>query len=1014
MGRRFPFVMRMPRLRLLAAAAAALAVLCAAPLAALEPDRPLSHYGLRHWTTDSGLPQNTVAALVQTRNGYLWMGTQDGLVRFDGVRFTVFTRRNTPGLPDDWVQALAEAPDGTLWIGTVGGLARYKDGVFEHWKRASALEKFLAQHILPAPDGTIWVGTNRGLLEINGESYTVHGPSTGLPAGRVRAILRDKEGDMWAAGVGPSLFRRHGNTWSQVETTSQAPVTAMVQTPSGDLWIAAGLTLLRWDGLRFTSPARIESTAQGNFVRAMRADVDGTIWVATTDALWRFQNGRLERYASSTGIVPDGFVTLLFDREGSLWAGSMDGGLLQLSDRRVTSLGPADGLADEKMWTVFTDRDGTIWSGSAKGQLSRRAPGAERFESVANFGSPILAIDQDAAGALWVGTQVDGLKKLEKGRWSEMRRTDGLSSNWISGICATCPGGVWVASMGGGLTIVPEKGATEKIFARDGRIPSDAIFSLAPDPDGSVWVGTFGGGLSHIRGTERRIYTVRDGLAHDIVAAIVPEKDGTVWVGTRGGLSRLKDGRWTTYRSQDGLFYDAIQAMVDDGAGHLWMSSTAGIFRVDKNELHAFAEGRVRRITSLALGVADGMRNAECNNGPHGGTRGKDGQLYFATMKGIASVDPSRVSGNPLPPQIALERIVVNGETHPGTARLDLPPGRRNVEFHYAGLSYRQPQLVRFRYRLVGFDETWRDAAGRRVAYYTNIPPGNYRFEVQAANESGVWSPVSASGTMSLARPFTQTIWFYLLCALPLIAAGIVLHRLRLARIEARERLRTALVEAQLHALQSQLRPHFLFNTLNTILPLIGRDPDRARRMVLQLGDLLRLSLKSQTTQLLSLDEELHILGLYLGIEQTRFRGLEVTIEVDPDVRDALVPGFLLQPLVENAIKHGLDHRTSRGRIALTARADGNRLSLRIRDAGPGYRPPETPTYPAAAGGIGLANTRSRLEKLYPERHAFEISNPPGGGCEVWISIPLERQPPVAVPPIEPERQAVRAANLAL
>ncbi|HEY7863728.1 MAG TPA: two-component regulator propeller domain-containing protein [Thermoanaerobaculia bacterium] len=1013
MGLRFSVVMRMPHARLRAAALAVSAAVCSASAFGLETDRPLSHYGLRQWTTDSGLPQNTVAALAQTRDGYIWMGTQDGLVRFDGVRFTVFTRRNTPELPDDWVQGLAEAPDGTLWIGTVGGLARYKNGRFEHWNRASALEKYLAQSIVPTRDGTVWVVTSRGLLEIRGDAFTVHGPPTGLPAGRVRAVFQDKNGDIWASGGGPSLFRRREGAWSQVDSPSQAPVTAFVQTPQGDLWIAAGLTLLKWDGTRFTSPATIGSPAAGNIVRTMRSDVDGTIWIATTDALLRFRGGHLERYSSATESVPDGFVTLLLDREGSLWAGSLDGGLLQLTDQRVTNLSMPDGLLDEKMWTVFSDREGTLWAGSAKGNLSRRPLGAERFEQVAHFGSSILAIDQDASGALWVGTQVDGLKKLDRGRWSEMRRDDGLSSNWVSGLCASCPGGMWVASMGGGLTVISEKG-TEKILARDGRIPSDAIFSIAADPDGSVWVGTFGGGLSHLRGAERRIYTVRDGLAHDIVAAILPEKDGTVWVGTRGGLNRFKEGRWTTYRSQDGLFYDAIQAMVDDGEGHLWMSSTAGIFRVDKRELEAFAAGRVRRITSLPLGVADGMKNAECNNGLHGGARGRDGRLYFATMKGLASVDPARVGGNTVAPLVALERVVVNGETHPGTASLDLPPGRRNVEFHYAGLSYRRPHLVRFRYRLHGFDENWRDAGGRRVAYYTNIPPGRYRFEVQAANESGLWSPATATTQMSLARPFTQTVWFYLLCALPLIAAGIVLHRLRLARIEARERLRTALVEAQLHALQSQLRPHFLFNTLNTILPLIGRDPDRARRMVLQLGDLLRLSLKSQTTQLLTLEEELHILGLYLGIEQTRFRGLEVAIEVEPEVRDALMPGFLLQPLVENAIKHGLDHRTSRGRISLTARADGDRLSLRILDAGPGYRPPEAPTFPAAAGGIGLANTRSRLEKLYPGRHAFEISNPPGGGCEVWISIPLEHQPPIPAAAPEAEPLPARAANLAL
>ena len=386
---------------------------------------------------------------------------------------------------------------------------------------------------------------------------------------------------------------------------------------------------------------------------------------------------------------------------------------------------------------------------------------------------------------------------------------------------------------------------------------------------------------------------------------------------------------------------------------------------------------------------------AESNNSQHGAWRGRDGRLWFATVKGLVMADPARIQLNPVPPPVVIEQIRVDGQALSAVAPLKLPAGTRRLEFAYTALAFRNPRAVRFRYRLEGFDKEWVDAGPRRTAYYTNVPPGRYRFRVRAANEDGVWNEAGAASDLVLERRLDQTVWFRALLLAALAAAGAALYRMRVRRLAFRERLRTALIEAQLDALQFQLRPHFLFNTLNSILPLVGKDPDRARQMVVRLGELLRISLRSEDTPLVTLEEEIASLEKYLSIEQVRFRDrLEVSFGVDPEVASAKVPSFLLQPLVENAIKHGLPGRGGRGKIAITARREGDDLAVAVRDNGPGPQPSTIDT----SAGIGLRNTRRRLEALYPGRHHLELLAATGGGAEVRIRIPLSLALPTSSP----------------
>ena len=980
--------------------AAGLGMSAAAP--ALDPAVPLTQYGHDVWTSDSGLPQNSITTILQTRDGYLWLGTQEGLVRFDGVRFTVFDTRNTAALSDDWVQTLLETKDGTLWIGTVAGLVSMRDGVFAS-RFPERLSHAVIEDLFEARNGSVWVASDAGASRIDGDRIATFTPRDGLPGPRVRAVAEDARGDLWAGGNW-GLARWDGDRFSAHSLADSGPlgVMSLLADPASGIW-AGTLRGIAHADARSTRLYGASDGLTANLVKALERDRDGNVWVGTDGGLFRFRDGKFLRHGTGEGLSSNRILAIHEDREGSLWVGTSDGGLDRIKRQRIAIYTTRDGLSDNVLWTVYEDRRGNLWAGTAEGVLNRLAPGQSRFEPWVRLSASVMAIAEGADGSLWIGTHGAGLAHVSGKRVTRYTQAQGLSGNWVSSVLVDRRGAVWAGTAGSGINRL-EGGRFTNYRMKDG-LGSDAIFSLFEDREGTLWVGTRGGGVSRLRDGEFTTFRTRDGLAHDVVMSTYQDAEGTYWFATRGGLCRYRDGRFTTYRQREGLFHDAAQRVVEDGRGNLWLTSNRGVFRVSVAELAAAGEaaggiageaagagaGRAagRIADRVTFSTATGMIRAECNNAQHGAWRGNDGRLWFATVKGLAMADPSRIELNTVPPPVVIEQVLADGQPLATTSPLDLAPGTRKLEFGYTALSLSNPLAVRFRYRLEGFEKDWVDAGPRRAAFYTNLPPGRYRFRVRAANEDGVWNEAGAALDLRLQRHLVETAWFRSLVVLAAAAAAALLYRLRVRRLEARERMRTALVEAQLDALQFQLRPHFLFNTLNSILPLVGKDPERARQMVVRLGELLRLSLRSEQTPQVTLAEEIAILEKYLSIEKVRFRDrLEVTISVDPAARTASVPSFLLQPLVENAIKHGLAGGSERGRIAISAAEEEGWLVLRVRDNGPGLKEGAEET-----SGIGLRNTRRRLETVHPGSHSLELTTVPDGGCEVRIRLPLVPAP---------------------
>lgn len=987
----------------------------------LEPSSMLAHYGYDAWDADSGLPQNSVETILQTRDGYIWFGTQEGLVRFDGVHFQIYDTRNTDALGDDFIQTLCETRNGDLWIGTVNGLARYRDGRFERMTLGDSFDGRAVFALHESADGALWIGSRDGLSRLAGNTLTRFWHK-GTDTYAVRAIAELPGGEIWMAGREFLARYRDGSiTRFGSESGITGIVTALASNGAGGVWFGTDMGFFRFDAGQAQSFPLPEAKDPG--VQAIYADRDGTLWVASLSGLYGLRNGKLLRFAKSNGLSSNQILSVLEDREGSLWIGTTDGGLNRIKDQRIANYTEREGLVENKVWTVFEDRDRMLWAGSGEGALSQMRPGSTRFHTVHEFGATVTAIAQDPSGTLWVGTRGSGLFRSEGNGWRPYR-TDGTMDRWVSSICAARDGSLWVAYFGGGV-IHFDSGKRTRYDHSHG-LPGDSAFALFEDHAGDIWLGMFGGGVirfhrksggasdgdsafpgttekadvsdpaNKIRPTDAsapagddfaiRRFTMKEGLTHNVVLSIEQDGQGIYWIGTRGGLSRFDGRKFTTYRKTEGVFHDAVQRAQDDGHGYLWLTTNRGVFRVPLAELNAVAANPAQGVHPIAFPTANGMRSAECNNAQHGVARGQDGRLWFATIKGLAMADPSHIEINRVPPKVVVEDLLVNGRKTAFAGRLALPPEGRDIEIRYTALSFRVPGAIRFRYRLDGFDPDWIEAGARRVAYYTNLPPGRYAFRVTASNEDGKGSAPQKYAQFSIGRHLYDTLGFRIAIALALVLLVAAAHWARTRRIRQREGMRAELVEAKLDALRAQLRPHFLFNTFNAVLPTIDSDPPRAKRMILQLAELLRASLKSEPGSLVTIEEELSILEQYTNIEKTRFGDrVRFSVELDAAARSARVPSFLLQPLVENAIKHGMKGHQTPVSVVIRIAPEGRALTLRVRDDGKGLPTKATP----APTGIGLTNVTRRLEALFPKQHAFEVRNLEEGGCEAFIRIPL-------------------------
>ena len=776
---------------------------------ALDPERLPTQYKIDAYGRHDGLPGGAVWGMVQDEVGYLWLGTQSGLVRFDGVRFEVFDRTSHPGLVNDDIRAVHLAGDGSLWLGTYGGGAfRLQNGVFSSVGTDPDLPHGVVYDITEDRHGNLWFATAAGAARLAPDGSLTHlTEADGLVHDRVFRIVEDSRGGLWFATlIGGLSVLRDGEftSYTRADGLVSNQVHDIFEDRNGQIWIGTYGGGLHWMGENGPEAVTLPDGMAGNGIQRMIEDRDGNLWLGTyANGLIRWRDGSAVHL--NHGAMDSAFVfDLLEDVEGNLWLATR-AGLVRIQDGKFLGIGAPEGLADATFVVTGDADNGVVWVGTEghglyrlEGEAIRRITAEDGLAS-----DNVSALALDHSGGLWVGSFGAGLNHLTDAGIRIYGQDDGLPSNHLFSLLVDDAGQLWVAA-DGGLSVY-RNGIFETYTIDDG-LPDALVRQMFLDRGGNLWLGTNGGGVSRFDGERFHNYGVEDGLAGNIVFAFHEDLDGHLWVGTRSsGLSVYRDGRFSSLGPQHGLPQAGIYALASDHQGFLWMTGPAGLVRASRIDLLRLLDGEDFTPDILFFDESDGLRGVQFAGGFQPASwQGPDGRLWFPGQAGLTVVDPARLSFNPRPPPVVIEDVRIDGQPRPPQA-LVLAPGPANLEIRYAALSLTAPQNIEFRYRLEGFDREWQSVGSRRSAYYTGLPPGEFRFLVQATNNDGVWNTRGAELEIVQSARFYQMPWVWLLCGILLLLLGLLVLRLLVRRYREREQRLADLVKERTSQLERAL-----------------------------------------------------------------------------------------------------------------------------------------------------------------------------------------------------------------
>jgi signal transduction histidine kinase len=969
-------------------------------------------YRFSSWTTENGLPQNSISALLQTRDGYLWMSTWDGLVRFDGLRFRIFNRQNTPALTSNGFSffTLLEDRQGCLWAGTLtGGAVRYCNGTFTSLTVKDGLPNNTVVRIDEDEEGSIWIFTNPGLAKWRNGRLIRVAPEPGSP---FNPYLTASSYNIGADGSYFGLWRMDVHGWQRFAYGHWSP---------------------------FPLPFHLKDPSKLHILSSIE-DSQHRFWYRlpeTPNVYYCVQDGVLTQYA---GIPSEYFVTYK-DRRGYLWATTAAGHCILWKDGRSA---PLPGLSTPFMYRVLEDREGTVWVGTAKEGLYRADPQAITIYqhpkgSQWNVVEPVL---QDRAGSIWFGSRL-GLFRFDNGKyenfyhagkarermdwdnivsaiyedrdgtiwagtWSGLSKREGahLTSDpasaeiqgRINAILRDRAGDLWVGGEKGLYQI--HRGHCTRLGRGDGlAIDSPYVQTIFEDHQGTLWIGTATG----LARSDQGRFSMLPATAGLSITALHEDAAGVLWIGTYdNGLARLDRETFTRYTEKDGLFNNGVFQILEDEKGFLWLSCHLGIYRIKKQDLNDFSAGRISLITSSYFGKADGLLSVECSSqGQPTGFNARDGKLWFPTTQGLALVDPKAVQFNRQPPPVAIEELTVDGHATDFHAGVKIKPGQGNLEIQYTALSLVKSQQIRFRYRLEGFDVNWINAGARRTAYYSRIPPGSYTFRVMAANSDGIWNMKGSRLAVQVLPPFQSTWWFRLLSALSLAGLLYLTWRQRTAQWKQRQ-AKQRTFSRELLASQERERKR-----------IAGELHDSIGQRLVVIKNLALLRLQDQNGHLVAREQiedicteassaiaevreisynlrpyQLDRLGLTKALESMvesvgKASTTTFSASID-DIDDLFTPEFqigfyrITQECLSNILKHA---EASEAKVVV--RRSGTRLRLSVSDNGKGFTTSGAFTE-LRNGGFGLINISERVQ-LFAGK--LEVQSGPMKGVTINIVI---------------------------
>jgi signal transduction histidine kinase/ligand-binding sensor domain-containing protein len=967
------------------------AILCAAATAAwaLDPHRSLTQYSRKVWTQAEGLPQDTVRAIAQTVDGYLWLGTEEGLARFDGYEFTNFDKRDG-GLPSNYVTALAATADGALWIGTAAGLTEYRDKRFRTFTTKDGLPDNAIVSLYADHAGALWIVAGVWLSRLENGRFTNYAPGPQLPVTAARAILEDRRHQLWVGGmngVGRLSSEGFALVIGEAELAGRF-VTCLAAGTDGAVWIgtSGGVLAISPEGV-----VRSYRTADGlpdPTVRALWCDRNGFIWAGTNRGVARFNGQRFTFALAETGLVS--VRSIVGDREGNLWVGD-NSGLSRLRDDVFTVYGRSEGWPSVNPTTAFQDGTGRVWVGFHESGLML-ASGTERRVYTSRDGLPdnqVYSIRGTRSGDLLIGTR-NGVAVMRGDSFRIYRPEDQLHRFNVYDALEDGAGRIWLATPAG---LERSDGGRFAIVQPGAPVPNALMVTLCLGQDGVVWAGTSGKGLWRVRGAERRHFTTADGLSNDAVRSIYQDPDGTLWIGTfGGGLNSFRDGRFRHYTEKDGLLSDNVAKIIDDGPS-LWLATTRGICRVEKSQLREFAAGQRKTLVPVNYGVADGLRSGQCAPeypASAGGVRLREGAIWFPTARGMAVYDPRSGPRTHIAPMVHVLGITAGGAPVDLTRPAKLPPGADRLEVRYTAIHLTAPEHVEYWYKLEGLDRDWVHAGSRRLVDYNSLPHGSYRFVVLA--EALGAPPAEDAYAFVLLPHFYETAWFRL-SALALLGGLVWLgFRMRVRQIGSRFKLvleERARLAREIH---DTLAQGFvgISSQLDAVALSMPEDDSPARQYLQMARRMARHSLTEARRSMMDLRASvLQDVDLAAALEAgarawTAGQPVEVTVDVSGDRRP--LPQEMEQQLLriaQEAVANITKHANA-SQIDIHLQREPKRLRLRIVDNGRGFE--EHDAFAVQGGHFGLLGMRERAERLGGE---LRLVSQPGQGTQVEVSVPL-------------------------